>query len=152
MRQILVPTDFSKEAATALPHVKEQVKLAGSSQVQVILLTVIGDLVPANIDFEFGLALVDTKKLEQEALRRAQERMTQLVAEHFSGMHVEQKILTARKSVYDEILTFANDNKVDMIIMATHGRAGFKHLVLGSVTERIVRGARCPVLVIPAQS
>jgi nucleotide-binding universal stress UspA family protein len=48
----------------------------------------------------------------------------------------------------EEIIRFAKEENVDMIVMGTHGRTGFSRLLMGSVTEQVVRGAPCPVLTI----
>ena len=48
---------------------------------------------------------------------------------------------------FQEILDYVKAQKVDLIIMGTHGRTGLRHILLGSVTERVVRLAACPVLV-----
>lgn len=47
-----------------------------------------------------------------------------------------------------EILSYADQHKIELIVLATHGRTGIKHLLMGSVAENVVRGAKCPVLTI----
>jgi universal stress protein A len=51
---------------------------------------------------------------------------------------------------FAEIIQFARDGNYDLIVMGTHGRSGFKHALLGSVTEKVIRKAPCPVLTIRA--
>jgi nucleotide-binding universal stress UspA family protein len=50
----------------------------------------------------------------------------------------------------EEVLRYASRQPIDLIVVGTHGRSGVSRLILGSVAERVIRGARCPVLVVPA--
>ena len=59
---------------------------------------------------------------------------------------VTVKRFIARGFPADEIVSFARNNGIDLIVMSTHGRTGLKHVLLGSTTEKIVRMAPCPVL------
>jgi len=52
----------------------------------------------------------------------------------------------------NEIVRFANEQSVDLIVMGTHGWTGFKHLILGSTAENVVRTAKCPVLTVKSSS
>ena len=61
---------------------------------------------------------------------------------------VVEKILVRSGRSFHEIAAAARTRKVDLIIMATHGYTGLKHALLGSTTERVVRHAPCPVLVV----
>jgi nucleotide-binding universal stress UspA family protein len=49
----------------------------------------------------------------------------------------------------DLIVDWANDNSIDVIVISTHGRSGLSRMILGSVTEKVLRKARCPVLAVP---
>jgi nucleotide-binding universal stress UspA family protein len=51
---------------------------------------------------------------------------------------------------YQEIIAFAKDEKVDLIIVGTHGQTGLGHVLLGSVAEKVVRNSKVPVLVVPS--
>jgi nucleotide-binding universal stress UspA family protein len=54
-----------------------------------------------------------------------------------------------RKGIdYEEIVKYSKDKKIDLIVIATHGRTGLLHTLLGSVAEKVIRHAKCPVLVI----
>lgn len=146
---IVVPTDFSKEAESAFPTVLRQVGLVGKEQARISIVSVIEDLVPISVQFEFGLSYVDTKGLQQEATSQAKRSIERIAAEKFAGYNVEGHVIIASRPVHQEIVDFARNNKADLIIMSTHGRTGFRHLVLGSVAERVVREARMPVMVVP---
>lgn len=150
MKHILVPTDFSQEAAKAFKIAQRQAELIGKEEAVVTLLSVIEDLGPISVQFEFGLSYIDTKGLHEEAIEQAKKSISKIAGEYFDGFTVHGQVIAATRPVYTEILEYTKDNGVDLIVMATHGRTGFRHLMLGSVSERVVREAACPVLVVPA--
>ena len=59
--------------------------------------------------------------------------------------------LAQLKKLKDAIIKYADENSVDMIVIATHGHKGLNHFMLGSTAERVVRGASCPVLTVKPQ-
>ncbi|MDR4506509.1 MAG: universal stress protein [Candidatus Scalindua sp.] len=149
MKHILVTTDFSEASESAFVYAMEQAQLKEKGEAKITLLKVIDVLGPANITFEYGLAISDKKGLLEKLQRQASEKIEELARKHFSGISIETAVLEPEKSVYQEIIDFARENTVDLIVIATHGRTGIKYLLLGSVAERIVRHSPCPVLVIP---
>jgi len=62
------------------------------------------------------------------------------------GTPVRSRVIHGRPAA--EIVRFATEERLDLLVMGTHGRRGFRHLILGSVTEEVLRGAPCPVLVV----
>ncbi len=149
MRHILVTTDFSEGSESAFDHAKEQLQLKEKGEVKITLLKVIDVIGQANITFEYGLAISDKKGMMEKLQRQASEKIGELAKKHFSGLPIETVVIKPKKAVYQEIIGFANMNKIDLIVISTHGRTGVKHLLLGSVAERVVRLSPCPVLVIP---
>jgi nucleotide-binding universal stress UspA family protein len=82
------------------------------------------------------------------ALREGgEERLREFVKRH-SHDEVQPELAVREGVAADSILSFAQERKVDLIVMGTHGRQGFDRLVLGSVTDRVMRTAPCPVLAI----
>ncbi len=78
-------------------------------------------------------------------LKRVATRMRQ------DGLEVENRVLVDSRPA-SAILTYADENEIDLIAMATHGRGGVPRAVMGSVTDKVVRGAHRPVLVVrPAE-
>jgi nucleotide-binding universal stress UspA family protein len=133
---LLFPTDGSEGAKAALDHVLD---IAAAHEATVHLLSVadtrhdsvtrIGDEVVDALELE-GQDIVD------EAASRAQER----------GVATETAVLQGTPSA--TIVDYADDRAVDLVAMPTHGRQGVERLLLGSVTERVVRRATVPVLTI----
>jgi nucleotide-binding universal stress UspA family protein len=134
IHHILVPTDFSASSRQAMTYAFELAQKVGA---KLSLLHVIEVPVYA---IAVSLPLQD---LEQDA-RRALARLL-LEAE---AAHVDVTRLVAMGVPYEKILETATAEQVDLIVMATHGRTGLRHLAMGSVAERVVRMAPCPVLTI----
>jgi nucleotide-binding universal stress UspA family protein len=134
IRHILAPTDFSEHSTRAVTYAFE---LAQKVDAKLSLLHVIEVPVYA---IEVSLPLED---LEQDARRE----LARLLPEAETA-HVAVTRLVVMGVPYQRILETAADEQVDMIVMATHGRTGLSHLIMGSVAERVVRTAPCPVLTI----
>jgi nucleotide-binding universal stress UspA family protein len=135
MKRILVPHDFSETSEAA---VKYAVALAGISGAQLHVLHV-GEKAQSSLEAEFPLGLDGAM---QDATR---ERLLRIVTP------AEQAELSPQFTVRPgtpshEIVRFAKDEDVDLIVMGTHGRGLIGHAVLGSVAEKVVRMAHCPVL------
>ena len=134
IHHILVPTDFSEPSQRAMTYAFELAQKVGA---KLSLLHVIEVPVYA---IEVYLPLQD---LEQDARRELARLLPEAEA-----AHVDVTRLVAMGGPYEKILETATAEQVDLIVMATHGRTGLSHLVLGSVAERVVRLAPCPVLTI----
>lgn len=83
--------------------------------------------------------------------KHASERIRKIAKKHFAGLPVDTVVIKPKKTVYQEIIQYARNGDVGLIVMSTHGRAGVKHLILGNVVERVIRQAPCPVMVIPGK-
>jgi nucleotide-binding universal stress UspA family protein len=151
MKHILVTTDFSEAAESAFDYAKEQVQLIGKEKCRITLLKAIDVAASANINFEYGLAIADKKSMLNKSHKQASEIIKGIAQEHFAGFSVETLVLKPSGPVYMEIIKYAKKQKVDLIVISTHGRTGIKHLFLGSVAERIIRQSPCPVMVVPAK-
>lgn len=155
---ILVPTDFSVQARTALDVALREAELHQASLTLVHVLHhhphtevtyVRGN--PENrrgLDAEFG-SLEVLGRQEPVVLRRdyVEETLTQLralIPQSFTG---NWDVEVASGDPADAIVRVAQGHEVDLIVMGTHGRTGLAHVFLGSVAEQVVRHASCPVLI-----
>jgi len=144
VKKILSPTDFSEPSLIAVGAAAE---MAGRDGAEIILIHVVSPL-PAS-PHPGALHAFDTAAYLQEMLTYGRESMERLIKEKFpSGVSVRSIVLAGNPS--DEITRAAEDENVDVIVIATHGLTGWRRLVFGSVAERVVRLASCPVLAIPA--
>jgi nucleotide-binding universal stress UspA family protein len=142
LHRILVPTDFSKHSENALAYAAA---FAEKFDADLYLLHVVQDLalfVPEAITNAPPL----TPPLEQltVAVREAMDRLIE--GHQLRGFTVHAEVREG--SPFYEIIRFAREQDVDLIIMGTHGRAGLVHVLLGSVAEKVVRKAPCPVLTV----
>ncbi len=88
----------------------------------------------------------DVPKPSEDAIRRIKEDLTKKAADEVEGVEIEPVVVVGVP--VKVILSVAEERKVDMIVMGTHGRTGIPHVIIGSVAENVVRKAPCPVLTI----
>ncbi len=143
-KRILCPTDFSEPAFTALKRAEE---LARHFAAALIVAHVIPPLpVPHSFpdpeaDFNFDLPL-----FQQELALKAEQMLKDLVSHHKVGT----RTVVATGEAAPEIFRISHQEHEDLIVIASHGLGGWQRLVFGSVTEKVVRQATCPVLTIVA--
>jgi nucleotide-binding universal stress UspA family protein len=147
VKKILCPTDFSEPSYAALKTADE---LAAHFSAQLLLLHVIPP-VPGQHPFpDPPVANTTDEPLYQQQLAlEAETLLEDLVRERVcKEVRAATLVLTGEPS--DEILRAAREQGVDLIVIATHGRSGWRHLVFGSVAEKVVRLAPCPALTLAA--
>jgi nucleotide-binding universal stress UspA family protein len=142
IRRILAPTDFSDAGARAVRYAAE---LADKFGAELILLHVIQDLALVLPDavMPTPLPTADLDHLTQSARTALQN---QIAALNLGRLNPRAEVRYG--SPAGEIVAAAKDLGADLICVSTHGRTGLAHLLLGSVAEKIVRHAPCPVLVV----
>ena len=136
LKRILAPTDFSEYSNAAIGYA---CALADKFDSQLHLLHVLEVHASSTPVFGAGLALSPRVRESRAAAEKALER----VADGRAAVRA-----TAEGPTFLEILRYAKENDIDLIVMGTHGRSGLAHVMLGSVAERIVRKAPCPVLTV----
>ena len=136
---IMSPIDFSGHSHEALDSA---VELASCFRSEICLVHV----VPAIPKLPSPSAIFREREYEEELHKDAQNRLEQLAAKiRQRGLTVKTVVATA-DDVSMELLRVAEHNNVDLIVIATHGMSGWRKLAFGSVTEKVVRLATCPVL------
>ena len=138
-KQILCAVDFSDISQHALDHAAA---IAHWYQSRLTVLHVFTNL-PA---MDVPPLLLDDSERERlmAALRKMSAHVPRDVAVHLSVQEAE--------SVHDEILAQLAATRADLLVLGSHGRSGFERLFLGSVTEKIIRKAPCPTLVVPPRA
>lgn len=149
IKKILVPTDFSVNSKPAIHYACYLAKPFNATIEVVHILET-----PYQIKSE--TILIGTGDKNQTILEYVQEQ-AQLEMDHFIGtlrqdlpIDIHTRIETG--SSYEQILRIAEEEKIDLIVMGTHGRSGISHALLGSVAEKIVRKAPCAVLTIKSNA
>ena len=140
IRSILVPVDFSENASEA---VKAASELATQMGARITLIHVI-EPPPLMSGYEALPYKVSDKQLEMTA-----KTELEALAVRFVNPAVETKWVLRKGKAHHEIVEAARELKADLLVISTHGHTGLKHTLLGSTAERVVRHARCPVLVLP---
>lgn len=143
--KILCPTDFSEASLCGLKMASEMAEKFGSEVIVLYVLTSIQHLPSPHV--EASEITFDTvayeKRLEEEARAKLAETAASIFPEG-----VEPRLEVRIGQPAQEILEAAEEEEADAIFMATHGRTGLKHIVFGSVAERVVSRACCPVLTV----
>jgi universal stress protein A len=142
IRKILVPVDFSEPSQAALSYAAEFAKPFGAS-IDLLHVWEIPSFMPARalaIEGSADLALVDLVK------QNAERELDQFVAAARARGIAVHEARSEPGSPAHAIVERAREDGYDLIILGTHGRTGLSHVLIGSVAERVVRHARCPVL------
>ena len=141
VKKILVPVDFSENSQKVL-HTAEDVAARFKAELVVVFVVQSFD------DYSgFFVPHIPVIQLEEEMVKSAGEKMKSFVAETLNGsVPYSTEVLSG--DVVEEINRFAEQEKVGMIVMGTHGYKGLDKILFGSVAEKIVKTAPCPVLTI----
>lgn len=141
LNKILVPIDFSDHSRKALRYA---IPFARKFNASLDLIYVVEPTVyPA--DFSFGQ--VGFPAIEDELRKRGAEELDELIKKDIAKQVPARRAVRTGKAFY-EILLYAREEKIDFIIIATHGHSGIEHALFGSTAEKVVRKASCPVLVV----
>jgi len=141
LRKILLPTDFSNYAATATKYACE---LATRFDAELHLLHTLEIHLASAPDFVMGLALPN---YIHESRAAAEKSFANVLDPQWSkDRTVIQAAVEGSPKV--EIIRYARQHDIDLIVLATHGRTGLAHVLMGSVAESVVRTAPCPVLTV----
>ena len=141
-RKILCPVDFSESSTRALRHALE---LGRAFEAEVILLHVVDAQFLSNyIATDVPNYLPGLDQLRENA----EQELKDLFKRHKSEFpNVNMRMESVEGVPVMKIVETANREKADLICMGTHGRTGISHLLIGSVAEKVIRTAHCPVLV-----
>jgi len=141
IRRILFPTDFSEHAHCAWPLALQFAKEFGA---EVHLLHVVAP--PPRLTEAYAVNF-DPEKFAQILTAEASaslEKLAQAAKDLTIASHPEVRIGVD----FHEIIEYARTHQIDLIVMGTHGRTGLAHALVGSVAEKVVRRAPCPVLTV----
>jgi nucleotide-binding universal stress UspA family protein len=147
---VLVPLDGSKVGEAALPVIEQLVtKLPANTKVEVTLLGVITLLRHWVVVGEASAPISYT----EEELKLIKQRITDYLektGESLKLRGVTVKSMVSTGNAAEEILKAADDIKADLIAMSTHGRSGLRRMAFGSITDKVLRGSKIPVLMVRA--
>ncbi|MEW6213973.1 MAG: universal stress protein [Nitrospirota bacterium] len=141
IKSILFPTDFSEGSSHALQYAVDMTRRYGA---KLYLVHVIYDIAKAT---GWYVPHVSTDELYKDMEEGAKKEIARYGLEELRGLkNIERHVL---KGVpYEEIVRFANENRIELIVMGTLGRKGIERVLFGSTAAQVVRYAPCPVLTV----
>lgn len=146
LKTVLVATDFSKSSEAALAYGRELARTFGA---KLQLLHVTENMI-TRYAFEGSMGLPMDVQIEYE--KSSQERLEAMLGDDDRRELGATAVMRVSNTPADAIVEYAKDAGADVIVVGTHGRKALAHLFLGSVAERVVRLAPCPVLTVrPAE-
>jgi nucleotide-binding universal stress UspA family protein len=141
LSRILHPTDFSDHSEQAFEYA---CVLAGKLEAELHLVHVLSD--PAAVTSPYMASFLPPDffhELKQQSDKQLAELSNKEICENITVIRAALEGV-----VFREIIQYARENDIDMIVMGTHGLSGLMHLIVGSVAENVVRKASCPVLTV----
>ena len=147
IKRILVPVDFSAPSLAALAYA---VTFAKPFKARLSVLFVVEPVYSAVPGLADGATAAMADLFDQQ--RRSARAQLVRLEQRYAKRGIKLRALLQTGAAHRAIVDAAKQTKADMIIMATHGRTGLSHFLMGSVAERVVRSATCPVLTLRAGS
>jgi nucleotide-binding universal stress UspA family protein len=143
IKRILLPTDFSECSRAALDCASCLASATGA-RLYILYVDELKDVsVPAIPPVEGGYLYAAA--WDDERREELQEMLAKIVPT-VANVAYEHRLLTGSPTA--QILRFAEQESIDLIVMGSHGRTGLARLVMGSVAQAVMRGAKCPVLIV----
>ena len=142
LTHVLVPTDFSETSGVAVRYGKALAHAFGAA-LHVVHVVQEPFAQPWAVE-AYGFSLAT---LQEDWMREARTRLEQTLTPEERAAH-RAEIVTVLGHPVVEILKYAEEHPIDLIVIGTHGRGPLGHMVMGSTAERVVRKAPCPVLTV----
>jgi nucleotide-binding universal stress UspA family protein len=143
LNRILVPTDFSEHSERAAAYALELARRFDAVEVHCLHVSDIpADLLATSAYYMTG----PSEHFIDQVREESQKNLDAFIAKNLPDVPVKKAFVEGRPFV--EIVRYARDNKIELMVIATHGRTGLKHALFGSVAEKVIRKAPCPVLVV----
>ncbi len=140
LKKVLVPVDFSEPSRKAIHYAQVFAEQFGAK------LTLLHVVEPLSYPPDFAVVPLLPPDAEGPRLRELAKHLEELGRAVGGGVETESVVISGRP--WQGVVDYAKESDTDLIIVSTHGYTGLKHVLLGSVTEKIVRHAPCPVLVV----
>ena len=141
IQRILVPIDFSEHSKNALRYA---VEFASVMRAELILLYVVE---PAIYPADFSFGQVTIPQFEKELAERGRRALEDLARTSLKESVKSRAIIRTGKP-FIEIIDVADEENVDLILIASHGHTGVEHILFGGTAEKVIRKAHCPVFVV----
>lgn len=147
IKRILWPTDFSDNAAKALPYVVDLAQKYGAS---VLALHVTEPVNRYEVMADLTSSTSEVQRIYERAKQVSTERLYETCAEHLGQcMLMDKRIVTGDPA--EEIIKAVEGENIDLVVMATQGHTGIKRWAFGSVAEKVAANSPAPVLTVRAK-
>ena len=143
LKQVLVATDFSEPSEAAFMYGRALARQFGAT---LHVVHVVDQLAARVMGLHDAVSQLGVLQMEAEATART--RLDLLLSDEDRAQLGARATVLTSTSAADSIVAYARDSRVDLIVVGTHGRGGVARLFMGSVAERVVRSAPCPVLTV----
>lgn len=147
IKKILAPTDLSDLSRAGVRYALEAAALTGA---EVVVYNVVGyNEAALYYDVEYSYVGAYTPAVE-EIVEEHRRHLAKFVRDNFADLTKKVRVteIVEVGTTYDKIVEKARAENADMIVLSTHGRTGLMHVLIGSVAERVVRMADCPVVTV----
>jgi len=150
-KTILLTTDLSEDSVKAYNIARSLTERYGAS------LTLLSCIDTSMQYSSAGLGSLEVSPIypsgqDTQAVKQIQNQLNEHIHEYFSGVALTAQVREGAVAVEHSIIAYANDQRYDLIIMASHGRSGIRRALLGSVAEYVLRHSKCPVLIVPTRA
>jgi nucleotide-binding universal stress UspA family protein len=143
VNNILVPVDFSNYSKNALAYA---VNIAQSYKAQLQVLHIIEETMHPAFSISGKSSIFDLLPgIKDDSRKRAEKMLKEVISDD-----IKSNVYVKGGRAASDIINFAKENSTGLIVIATHGLTGLEHMLLGSVTEKVVRMAHCPVFTVKA--
>ena len=146
MKKILLTTDLSESSRKAFSVAKAHAKAFDAT---IVLLAIIEDPSQAAMIYAMDFPIQPDPDIRQQLVEKVRKDLDELVGKELSDVKCDAHVVEANGPTHAEIINYAKENDVDMLVIATHGRTGLSRILIGSVAEKVVRESHCPVLTVP---
>ena len=141
-KNILVPTDFSSSSDKAL---ERAVDIALQHKSKIYVLHVVDEIMQCAVDYCLDISVV--KQVEKQSLKFAEEKLRKMVKALALPKGIQIAVDIKMGDTYETILREQQNKRIDLIVIASRGKKGLIHH-LGSIADKVMRGAKCPVLLV----
>ncbi len=141
--KVLVAVDGSKPSLNASIYA---IDFAKKNEAELIVLCIVSPVTYSQFEYANVGRLREIEKDEKDKAEHDIDKVKQKATEN--NVKVKTEVLIKYTSAVKEIVEYAENNNIDLIVLGSRGRTGFKKLLLGSVANGVVTYSRCPVLVV----
>lgn len=145
MKNILVTTDLSDESVAAFAEARS---FAEAFRAKVFVLAIIEDPAQAAMVYALDFPVMPDPDIQEQMIEKVTVDLKEVCEKSFHGLNYEYLVHEAKGPVHSEIIKFAAEHDIDLVVIATHGHTGLSRILIGSTAERVVRECPCPVLTV----